>query len=90
MARARELEALGIDWRGPREVLWDKAIAALSAYRELHGHIDIPTCYVTCDGFRLGTWIRSRRNDYRTGRLSAQRMQALTELGIDWHPARNW
>ncbi|WP_406233218.1 hypothetical protein [Nocardia sp. NBC_01009] len=34
-------------------------------------------------------WIRLRRNDYRTGRLSAQREQALTELGIDWHSARS-
>ncbi|MFE7800385.1 Helicase associated domain protein [Nocardia sp. NPDC057440] len=85
--RAAELETLGIDWRGPREIAWDKAIAALIAYRERHGHIDISACHVTRDGFRLGTWIRSRRNDYRTGRLSAQRAQALTELGIDWHPA---
>ncbi|MEV6429173.1 Helicase associated domain protein [Nocardia sp. NPDC051463] len=83
-AHVSALEALGIDWRGRRDILWDNAIAALIAYRERHGHLDVPACHVTGDGFRLGTWIRSRRNDYRTGRLSAPRQEALSELGIDW------
>ncbi|WP_067467871.1 DEAD/DEAH box helicase [Nocardia amamiensis] len=75
------LETLGMDWE-PFETLWDKAIDALIAYRKEHGTADVLQKYVTADGFHLGTWLSTRRKQYRTGTLDPARAAQLEALGV--------
>lgn len=54
------------------------------AYRDEHGHLAVPSTYVTEDGFRLGQWIGNARQHRRKGWLRADRVEALDELGMLW------
>jgi superfamily II DNA or RNA helicase len=82
--RIRELDALGMVWDS-REANWERAIAAARAYHEEHGHLRVPSNFVTEDGFQLGSWITVRRTPQR--RLSPERIAALDALGMVWDTA---
>jgi hypothetical protein len=38
------------------------------------------------NGFNLGSWVRSRRGDYKKGVLSNDRIKRLEEIGFVWDP----
>jgi len=63
---------------------YDTGLAYLRAYIAQEGHTAVPSRFVTDDGFRLGTWVHSRRSDYTIGRLTAVRVLELTALGMVW------
>ncbi|MEV0294773.1 Helicase associated domain protein [Nocardia sp. NPDC050710] len=83
--RIQQLETLGITWR-PFDTQFQRGLDALRFYRSENGHVDVPGKYVTADGFRLGRWLMSRRGERTSGRLSSEREQQLTDLGVDWNP----
>lgn len=88
--RARQLEALGIEWQ-PRDAAFRTGFEALRAYRDEHGHCRVPGKHVTGEGFRLGNWLRGIRQRYRDGVLPTQRVLELTEFGVEWDPlAARW
>jgi len=43
-----------------------------------------PQKYVTDDGFKLGSWVNTRRRDRTVGRLSTARIAELNALGMVW------
>ncbi|MEU0215572.1 Helicase associated domain protein [Streptomyces sp. NPDC006265] len=79
------LDAIGMAWR-PLDEAWQQAYQYACAYRERHGHLDVPSAYVGSDAFRLGTWIGNQRKARREDRLSADKIRALEDLGIVWDP----
>ena len=81
-ARERELDALGMIWE-PREAAWERGISACRAYRAREGHLRVPQSHVE-EGFRLGLWLRSRRQERRS--LPRERQRQLERLGIEWDP----
>lgn len=66
-----------------RQEQWQHELAALSAFRDRYGHVEVPQRHVTDDGFRLGGWLSRCREAYRIGTLDPQRAQQLTELGVE-------
>ncbi|GAN80410.1 helicase associated domain-containing protein [Acidocella aminolytica] len=63
----------------------------LLVFVEREGHANVPSKHVEPDGFRLGTWVATRRDEYRRGRLSQDRIAALEAVpGWCWnvHDAR--
>jgi len=66
---------------------WWEAYGAALAYREEHGHLDIPLRHRTDSGFQLGQWLVQQRKFRREGWLSADRVDALEKAGIVWEPA---
>lgn len=80
------LEKIGMDWQR-YETRWEDAFAQCEAYSKEHHHLDIEVDYVTPDGLRLGAWLATQRNKYRTGTLSQERIQRLESLGIRWEVA---
>jgi superfamily II DNA or RNA helicase len=81
--RMRELDALGVIWT-PITTKWDRDLEAARAYRDAHGHLRVPTNFVTDDGVRLGAWINRRRGDRQRGRLAPERVAQLDALGMVW------
>ena len=51
------------------------------------GNLDVPSRYVTADGFQLGQWLYSQRRQYREGRMTEERVRRLEALGIHWTSA---
>ncbi|KXO92981.1 Hef nuclease (plasmid) [Tsukamurella tyrosinosolvens] len=75
--RAAELEAVpGWVWDVVSS-LWENGVSELRGFVEKNGHARVAKGYVSVTGFALGTWVNSRRKDYRAGRLSAERVAEL-------------
>ena len=78
--QALKLEAIGMDWRTPREAAWENAYQKAKAYYMEHGNLDVPRGYESEDGFRLDLWIKRQKRDlgnYDTGSVRRKRLQAL-------------
>lgn len=66
--------------------VWEQGLAALQNFVVREGHAKVPTTHIDADRFTLGKWVSSRRNDYRAGRLPAERIAALETLqGWVWN-----
>ncbi len=83
--RRFELDSLGMIW-DPFEDDWQQGMAAARIYCEGRGDLRVPQKYRSPEGFRLGTWIFSRRMEHKSGRLSAERVAELDALGMVWEP----
>ena len=77
------LDALGFAW-DPREEDFARGLAELGAFVTAHRHAQVSTAHRTPDGFALGAWANSRRQDRRAGRLTEERIAALDALGFVW------
>jgi hypothetical protein len=53
-------------------------------YKESTGSPNAPAPYRTSEGFRLGNWQSSQRNNYRQGKLSPSRIKRLEDIGFKW------
>jgi hypothetical protein len=84
-ARVDELDALGMVWH-PRREQRLRGIAAARAYRQTYGHLRVPVNYVTIHGFRLGTWLSTRRVARKRGDLARARIAELDALDMIWDP----
>jgi hypothetical protein len=82
--RVAALDALGFVWDG-REELFAAGFASLKAFHGQEGHCRVPHGLIF-DGFALGTWCVHRRQFYRKGLLSPERIEALERLGFIWDP----
>ncbi|WP_328384404.1 Helicase associated domain protein (plasmid) [Micromonospora zamorensis] len=76
------LTRLGMTWDQPplRDQMWQRGIAAATAFHVDHGHLRVPRDYTTANGFRLGLWIENVRR--RRDKVPAQRRAVLEQLGI--------
>jgi hypothetical protein len=74
------------------EAAFQKGLGALAQFVEREGHARVLTKHV--ESFQgaevsLGNWVRTHRNDFKAGKLSAERIAALEAVpGWDWNPAR--
>lgn len=65
---------------------WALGLGALEAFVAEHGHARVLPKHRTADGFGLGAWVGSRRQDHLAGRLTGAQVAALSELGFAWDP----
>jgi superfamily II DNA or RNA helicase len=89
-SQVAQLDGLGMIW-DPSEEAWQRGLEAARSYRKANGHLRVSRDFVTADGIRLGTWLGSRRQQRRRGRLPAKRIKELDALGMVWEPHdENW
>ncbi len=79
--RVARLEALGFEW-DPARADWEEMFQALVAFKENQGHCGVPA--KRSENPQLGTWVSTRRRDFRKGRLSEERVVRLEALGFEW------
>jgi len=70
--------------REARSQMWQDGIAEATAYAREHGHLRVPSKFVTAKGFNFGVWVSNRRQDQKSGRLSQERKAQLDALGMVW------
>ena len=83
------LDVLGMNWEGKHNAAWETGYAEACKYRQKYGDLNVPPSYVAESGIRLGRWIRSQRENYRTT-LGDSRKQKLDALGMIWQPEDPW
>ncbi|MFD5615141.1 Helicase associated domain protein [Kitasatospora sp. NPDC127060] len=82
--RVEALDKLGMVWERHQQA-WENAYQAAVDYHAAKGSLRIPQGYTESSGFQLGRWINRQRAQYRAGRLSSDRAERLTQLGMVWN-----
>lgn len=82
--RWRRLKALGLDWRTgdsatPR---WERCFLRLLEFRRRFGHCHVPAEWT--ENINLGRWVVKTRRLKRAGRLKADKVRRLNEVGFVW------
>jgi hypothetical protein len=82
--RRQRLDEIGFLWNGhnPQWDTWDKKFAQLAAYRNEHGHCDVP-CHLDEDR-SFGNWVSNQRSFRIKGKLSQERIDRLDRIGFKW------
>ncbi len=81
------LDALGFVWE-PRAEGFALGVDALQAFVTQHGHALVPAKYKAADGFALGAWVSSRRQDRKADRLTDEQVATLDVIGFAWTVGR--
>lgn len=79
----RRLEAIGMLWN-MEQAQWERQYRLAERFYHTHGHLDIPSAYVTEGGVQLGQWLQRMRQDYKKGALEKDRIERLERIGITW------
>ena len=63
---------------------WTTRFSELVAYKYMHGHCDASSNDEGDNG--LGYWVEDMREEFKSGRLSDERVAKLNDLGFIWRP----
>ena len=81
------LNKIGFEW-DPNEAKWQEQYAKLKAFRDEHGHCNVPKGYKADK--KLGNWVINQRTEYKdlqAGKrfvMTPERIGKLTEIGFEW------
>jgi len=82
-SRHDRLEALGFQWKIEMKDYWSEMFERLRAYQRDHdGCCNVPGKYRPDP--KLGNWVVTQRQRYRTGQLSKDRRKKLEAIGFQW------
>ena len=80
--RIGRLNEIGFVWDVFEEA-WEENFMELKRFREEHGHCNVPQRYFKNPS--LGAWVSQKRNDFKKGDLSEDRIARLEEIGFVWN-----
>ena len=80
-SRIARLDSLGFVWEFFSSTRWEDMFAQLSAFKEVHGHCNVPQRWP--ENIKLGRWVNTQR--WRLSRLTPGRKHMLDELGFVWN-----
>ena len=63
---------------------WDEMYEIARGYYEHQGNLLVPIQYVSEENIKLGAWIANQRKQYKTGKLTKDRIELLEKIGIVW------
>ena len=74
-----------------KDDVWNKMYELAKAYYECYGDLKIGYHFETNNGIdhnkgelKLGRWISQQRYNYRTNKISRDRINRLNQIGMDW------
>jgi Helicase associated domain len=79
-AQQQQLNEVGFVWNA-LDAAWEEGLGYLKVYKQREGHCRVPQSHKE-NGFRLGTWVRTQR-DNKT--MPDNRRQRLDDLGFVWN-----
>ena len=81
--RIQRLESISFKWALLDE-LFEKNFQETLKYREQAGDPNVPANYKTPEGYTLRNWQSHQRQNYKTKKLSLDRIQRLESIGFKW------
>ena len=84
------LDALGIVWDDLIEKQWNDMFQTLCDYKNKHNSLNIPTEFEAKNGQKLYSWVRTQRERYRKGKLSAERIEKLKSIDFVFELPDMW
>jgi hypothetical protein len=76
------LNSINFSW-SPFDEKWEQNLVRLKAFKKANGHANVPA--KTADR-KLATFIGELRSAKKAGKLSADRVKILENIGFDWDP----
>jgi len=76
-----KLDSIRFDW-DPLETYWNQKFEQLKAFKENHGHCNVPIAWK--ENRPLGVWVATRRSN--KDHLSPEKRARLDSIGFDWDP----
>lgn len=77
------LEKIGMVW-SIYDSQWYEYYNLSTEYYNENGNLLVPLRYKTSDNINLGSWISHQRRDYKSGKLSDDRIALLEKIGMAW------
>lgn len=68
----------------PSKYKHERLIENLLAYKNENGHCDVPYHYVTKNGEKLGAQCQTKRQKYRSGKLSPATQKSMEDVGFNF------
>jgi Predicted helicase len=81
---AQAMDLIAFNPRGTLTRTRREGLSSAQAYRDTHGHLDVPADHTDPAGFRLGRFITTMRDAYSAGRLEPDWIAELDALGMIW------
>ncbi len=81
--RISRLDALGFEW-DPFSAVWDEKFAELQAFKDQHGHSNVPDGYP--ENPKLAKWVQVQRQSRKEDKLPPDRISRLDALDLAWDP----
>lgn len=78
--KKKQFESIGMVW-SKNESKWYQGYSYASEYFTKNNNLNIPQDYVTDDGYKLGEWLGSQRQQCRNGKLDVERQERLENIG---------
>ena len=66
----------------PQSIRWDQRLKELKAFRDQHGHCNVPSKYPPHQP--LAAWVHNVRTTKRQGKLAKERVRSLNAIGFCW------
>jgi len=79
--RIYTLDRIGFIWDWIREK-WIQRVSELEQFKSDHGHCNVPAKWP--ENRSLGGWVSKQRQQYKTGKLSEERIKRLEQLDFRW------
>lgn len=77
------LNAIGMEWGSVLDSAWNETWKLAKEYYEANGNLLVPDSF-QIGGIDLGKWTAYQRSRKKNGRLSAERVAKLNEIGMVW------
>ncbi|MBR4745078.1 MAG: Helicase associated domain protein [Oscillospiraceae bacterium] len=81
--RIELLEKIGMLWSVYDEQWYENYNSAIEYYNK-YGDLLVPLRYITTNNKKLGVWISFQRNSYKSGKLTAEKIELLEKYGMVW------
>lgn len=78
------LNSIGMRWDNYSDLAWTKGYEEAAQYYAKHGNLMVPVEWKTTDEFPLGNWISNKRTEKAAGRLDAEKVSQLENIGMVW------
>jgi superfamily II DNA or RNA helicase len=75
------LNKIGFVW-DPYDEQWERMFAALNKYKSIYGNCNVP--YRWPENRQLGIWVSRQRRAKKSGKLDAECIERLAQLGFLW------
>ena len=82
--KIKQLDDMGFVWH-VEEHSWQRGIQKLGEYKSEKGDLLVPQSHETSDGFKLGTWVSSRRTKKSRNTLNNEKIKQLDDMGFVWN-----
>ena len=84
------LDEIGMCWEQTFAKKWETGFEKAREYYLQNQSLDVPTTYITEDGFKLGDWIADQREKFRQHKMKQERIDRLNSIKMIWQKEDPW